>query len=385
MTSFTSIPILDLSLARSEDTKPGFLNELRHALIEVGFLYIKNTGISSELIDRVKKLGVEFFDIPEDEKLRLEMKNSPHFLGYSRLGNEITRFAVDWREQIDIGTELPAPKPEDPRYRYLVGPNIWVKDELLPGFRATYEQYMKEMADMSLFFTGLIAEAIGLPRDAFDKYFEGVKGDRQQHKLKIVKYPDLGQLKGGTGQGVGPHKDSMLSSYLLQVTPHKGLQVQNSDGLWIDCPPIDGTFVVAIGQGMEAITQGVCTSTTHRVLSPAPGSGARFSIPFFQGVSYDASFEDMNVPEAVLALKRQILGGSKDSIEFTFKKDRFKHLGEATLLNRIKSHPDVGEKYYPDLLEMIREREARDAEELERQRQAREELKGSAGQEIGVH
>ncbi|KAF3079914.1 hypothetical protein TWF569_008163 [Orbilia oligospora] len=385
MTSFTSIPILDLSLARSEDTKPGFLNDLRHALIEVGFLYIKNTGISSELIDRVKKLGVDFFDIPEDEKLRLEMKNSPHFLGYSRLGNEITRFAVDWREQIDIGTELPAPKPEDPRYRYLVGPNIWVKDEILPGFRATYEQYMKEMADMSLFFTGLIAEAIGLPRDAFDKYFEGVKGDRQQHKLKIVKYPDLGQLKEGTGQGVGPHKDSMLSSYLLQVTPHKGLQVQNSDGLWIDCPPIDGTFVVAIGQGMEAITQGVCTSTTHRVLSPAPGSGARFSIPFFQGVSYDASFEDMNVPEAVLALKRQILGGSKDSIEFTFKKDRFKHLGEATLLNRIKSHPDVGEKYYPDLLEMIREREARDAEELERQRQAREELKGSAGQEIGVH
>ena len=136
---------------------------------------------------------------------------------------------------------------------------------------------------------------------------------------------------------------------------------------------------------MEAITQGVCTSTTHRVLSPAPGSGARFSIPFFQGVSYDASFEDMNVPEAVLALKRQIVGGSKDSIEFTFKKDRFKHLGEATLLNRIKSHPDVGEKYYPDLLEKIREREARDAEELERQRQAREELKGSAGQEIGVH
>ncbi|KAK6496705.1 hypothetical protein TWF481_001693 [Arthrobotrys musiformis] len=384
MSSFTSVPILDLSLARSEDTKPGFLSDLRHALIEVGFLYIKNTGISTDLVDRVKKLGVEFFDLPEEEKLRLEMKNSPHFLGYSRLGNEITRFATDWREQIDIGTELPPPKPSDPRYRYLVGPNIWVKDELLPGFRATYEEYMKQMADMSLFFTGLIAEAIGLPREAFDKYFEGVKGDKQQHKLKIVKYPDLGELKEGTGQGVGPHKDSMLSSYLLQVTPHKGLQVQNSDGLWIDCPPIDGTFVVAIGQGMEAITQGVCTSTTHRVLSPSPGSGARYSIPFFQGVSYDASFSDMAVPESVLALKRQILGGSKDSIEFTFKKDRFKHLGEATLLNRIKSHPDVGEKYYPDLLAKIREREAQDAGELERQRLAREELSTNPV-EIGVH
>ncbi|KAF3934152.1 hypothetical protein ABW20_dc0102258 [Dactylellina cionopaga] len=385
MTSFTSIPILDLSLARSEDTKYAFLDDLRHALIEVLLPPSLNSGISEELVAQVKKLGVEFFDLPEDEKLRLEMKNSPHFLGYSRLGNEITRFAVDWREQIDIGTELPAPKPDDPRYRYLVGPNIWVKDELLPGFRATYEQYMKEMGEMSLFFTSLIAEAIGLPPDAFDKYFEGVKGNTQQHKLKIVKYPDLGELEGGSGQGVGPHKDSMLSSYLLQVTGHRGLQVQNSEGQWIDCPPIDGTLVVAIGQGMEAITQGVCTSTTHRVLSPAPGSGPRFSIPFFQGVSYDASFEDMGVPESVLALKRQIVGGKKDSIEFTFKKDRFKHLGEATLLNRIKSHPDVGQKYYPDLLAQIREHEIRDAEELERQKLAREELHGNTSKEIGVH
>ena len=38
----------------------------------------------------------------------------------------------------------------------------------------------------------------------------------QQHKLKIVKYPDCGD---GVGQGVGPHKDSMLTSYLLQASP----------------------------------------------------------------------------------------------------------------------------------------------------------------------
>lgn len=47
-------------------------------------------------------------------------------------------------------------------------------------------------------------------------------------------------------------------------------------------PPIRGTLVVAIGQGLEALTGGVCASTTHRVLSPEAGKGARFSIPFFQ-------------------------------------------------------------------------------------------------------
>ena len=67
----------------------------------------------------------------------------------------------------------------------------------------------------------------------------------------------------------------MLSSYLLQASGHKGLQAQNTSGDWIDCPPIDGTLVVAVGQGLEAITSGVCRSTTHRVLSPEAGKGPR--------------------------------------------------------------------------------------------------------------
>jgi len=125
----------------------------------------------------------------------------------------------------------------------------------------------------------------------------------------------------------------MLSSYLLQVPPHKNLQVQNSEGTWITCPPIEGTFVVAIGQGLEAITGGVVASTTHRVLSPAAGEGPRYSIPFFQGVSYDARFESMEVPEEVRKLKKQFV--SNDA-EMTFKSDMFKNLGDATLTNRVK-------------------------------------------------
>jgi len=166
----------------------------------------------------------------------------------------------------------------------------------------------------------------------------------------------------GEAQGVGPHKDSMLTSYLLQASEHRGLQVQNAKGEWIDCPPIWGTLVVAIGQGLEALTQGVCQSTTHRVLSPKHGAGSRFSIPFFQGVSYDASFESMDVPGEVKKLRLDVLernGGRHDDIEFTFAKGRWNHLGEATLMNRVKSHPDVGERWYPDLLKQIRELEAK--------------------------
>lgn len=135
----------------------------------------------------------------------------------------------------------------------------------------------------------------------------------------------------------------MLTSYLLQASDHKGLQAQNTSGGWIECPPVTGALVVAIGQGMEAITNGVCASTTHRVLSPEAGKGARYSIPFFQGVSFDAKFENMAVPEEVKRLRPS--SQRKDDVEFTFKVGRYASLGEATLMNRIKSHPDVGERW----------------------------------------
>ena len=253
--SFDEVPILDLSQARDLTTKAVFLDKLRYALLEVGFLYIKNTGIDKTLVDTVIDQGKAFFDMPNEKKLEIEMKNAPSFLGYSKLGMEITRFKVDYREQIDLSTPGNLPGPEDPLYYNLLAPNQWPDPGLLPKFRPSYEQYMQKMGDMSMEFTSLIAEAIGLPPNAFERFFDKA----QQHKLKIVKYPDLEELGlEGEGQGVGPHKDSMLSSYLLQASNHKGLQVQNNAGEWLDCPPIDGTLVVAIGQGMEALTRGVC-------------------------------------------------------------------------------------------------------------------------------
>lgn len=142
----------------------------------------------------------------------------------------------------------------------------------------------------------------------------------------------------------------MLSSYLLQVPPHSSLQIQNSSGAWIAAPPKEGTLVVALGQGLEAITAGVVRSTTHRVVTPAAGEGPRYSIPFFQGVSYDAAFESMAdlIPPAVRALKPK--PATATDVEFTFSPQRFERLGEATLMNRVKSHPDVAERWYPDLL-----------------------------------
>lgn len=83
--AFTEVPVLDISEARSAETKPAFLKKLRDALLNVGFLYIKNAGIDQDVYDRVCEAGIRFFDLPGEEKLRIEMKNQRSFLGYSRV------------------------------------------------------------------------------------------------------------------------------------------------------------------------------------------------------------------------------------------------------------------------------------------------------------
>lgn len=87
----------------SPATKPAFLAQLREALINVGFFYLKTPPIPLSLQEALTAKGVELFQLPLEKKLEIEMVNSPHFLGYSRLGAEITALKSDHREQFDVG------------------------------------------------------------------------------------------------------------------------------------------------------------------------------------------------------------------------------------------------------------------------------------------
>lgn len=105
-------------------------------------------------------------------------------------------------------------------------------------------------------FVRFSAESISLPPETLE-HFLGTMS-----RLKFIKYP---QSPAGC-QGVGPHKDSIgLFTYLAQDSVG-GLQVLNKSGEWINAPPIEDSLVVNIAQGFEAITGGVCSGTTHRVV-----------------------------------------------------------------------------------------------------------------------
>lgn len=100
--TFSSIPIIDYSLSASPAAKPAFLAHLRDAIVNVGFFYLQNTGISPDVQKRFVEISTAVFDIPLEKKLEIQMVNSKHFLGYSLLGAEITAQKADYREQFDV-------------------------------------------------------------------------------------------------------------------------------------------------------------------------------------------------------------------------------------------------------------------------------------------
>ena len=129
-----------------------------------------------------------------------------------------------------------------------------------PGAQSIVDGYVAKIDDLAQRFVRLVAESLSLPVDTFDSF----KGNMS--RLKFVKYPPAAK----NSQGVGPHKDSAGLFTFLSQDNTGGLQVLNKNGAWIDVPPIEGSLVVNIQQGFEAITGGICAATTHRVIVRSP-------------------------------------------------------------------------------------------------------------------
>lgn len=121
--SVPTIPIVDLALLSDNAKRPELIAQLRHAIVNVGFLYLKNHTVSQALIDRFAEYIKRLFELPQAEKDKLLMVNSPHFFGYSRFALEFTEGKAGYSEQIDFGTPYDVQlKPGDPEYFRHGGP-----------------------------------------------------------------------------------------------------------------------------------------------------------------------------------------------------------------------------------------------------------------------
>jgi isopenicillin N synthase-like dioxygenase len=332
----TSLPILDMSeLDAGPERAAVFRDELRRVTHEVGFFYLVGHGVDPQLTADLLDVSRRFFELDPVDKLAIENTRSAQFRGYTRVGTELTNGEVDWREQVDVGSERDTVAPGDgvAEYWRLEGPNLW--PAALPELETTASAWVTELSALALRLLRTWAVALGSPEDVFDEAFS----DHPFSLLKIVRYPGLSETEAK--QGVGAHRDGGVLTLLLVEPGKDGLQVEH-EGEWIDAPPLDGAFVVNIGEMFELATDGYLKATLHRVQSPRVGTD-RISIPFFFNPALDSVVPRLELDPALRAEARGVSADPTDSpILETY--------GENVLRYRLRAHPDVAAIHHADLL-----------------------------------
>ncbi|MFZ9628287.1 MAG: isopenicillin N synthase family dioxygenase [Ilumatobacteraceae bacterium] len=276
MATLTSLP--EVSLADWDDPatdRRAFAGRVADICHEVGFFTLVDHGIGQSTIDGYMSMVRRFFALPDDVKATIEKVHSPHCRGWERLGSELTDNKVDHREQVDLWTERVALEPSVlPAYRRLVGPNPWLSDDALPGFRSVVSSWFATMESLAGRLMEVLAVGLGLPGHAFHDIF----GPETHSLLKLIHYPPT----PAGAAGVNGHHDSGFLTILLQ---HEvgGLQVRTQQGEWIDVAPQRGAFNVNLGEMLQAMTGNYYVATMHKVVSDAE----RYSSAFFHGPSLD--------------------------------------------------------------------------------------------------
>ncbi len=273
--SFDAIPVIDVAPLLDGSDKQGVAKQIRWALSNAGFMYVKNHGIDQGFVDDVFSVTRRFFDLSMAEKMALHVSRSDVALrGYIEPFGENTDPGKtrDLKECFDIGPERKA--LEGPFF----GPNQW--PTALPEFRTLVYGYHEKMVTLSR----QLLRGIALSLDLAEDFFDGIMKDPISIQ-RLLHYPPQNGHADKDIIGIGAHTDYGNLTILAQDDVG-GLQVMNRDGNWVDGTPIRGAFVINIGDLIQKLTNDIYLANMHRVINTS--GRERYSIPFFIDAAFDA-------------------------------------------------------------------------------------------------
>ena len=261
---------------------------------DIGFFGVASHGVPAATIADMWAASRAFFDLPADEKRRVEMPYNGYPYGYSPYLNEGLAQSrgdaapPDLKESFNMGPPVrPAALPPGADAAFAFADTPWPTAS--PGFRAAWEAYYGALNALAGRLMSLFALALDLDPDFFDD-----KIDRHISALRAIDYPHPMQAPMPGQLRAGAHSDYGSLTILLQEDAPGGLQVRDRSGAWRDVPHVPGAFVVNIGDLMARWTNDRWVSTLHRVVNPpadAGGSTRRQSVAFFHQPNWDAQIE----------------------------------------------------------------------------------------------
>ncbi|EXS71226.1 isopenicillin N synthase family dioxygenase [Sphingobium sp. Ant17] len=276
-----NIPVIDLgpSFADDTDLKKAVAWEIHKTARDTGFFYITNHGVPQATMDGQLELAKQFFDLPVDEKMKVDASKSSCTRGYESPGLQTLDDGSppDLKEGFLIGVDLADDHPYVRDGVPNCGSNQW--PEKPEGFRPRYEGYVDEMFRIGRHLMSLIALSLDLPEDYFA---EGLR--EPLFNGRLLKYGPQPADAAFNQIGAGAHTDWGMITILLQDDVG-GLEVENAAGEWIAAPPIPGTFIINLGEMVRLLTNGLYHANMHRVLNNQSGRD-RYSVPTFFDPNY---------------------------------------------------------------------------------------------------
>lgn len=266
------IPSLDLADFTSGDAKlkNQFVQDLGAAFTNIGFVAIKNHGLTEELRTDLYETVQEFFYQDDELKKKYELEDVAGQRGYIGKGKETAKghSRPDLKEFYHVG------QPE-PREDMIAN----VFPEELPDFEKLTVQTYNIFEQTGKTLLRAIALFLNLPEDYFeDKVYKGDSILRALHYFPIEN-PDA--LPPDAVRAAA-HGDINLITLLMGASA-EGLEVLRMDGKWIPVTALPDQIIINVGDMLDRLTNHHLKSTIHRVVNPSREKMkfSRFSIPFF--------------------------------------------------------------------------------------------------------
>jgi isopenicillin N synthase-like dioxygenase len=285
--AFTDVPVIDLAPVWSGDAaaRCAVAEQIAEVCGRVGFMYIKNHRISQRDIDGIFQTAADFHNLPLDAKMEVSITKNDHAQGYLHGMTKGTEKSIqaNLQEAFQIKRPLADDDPGLLAGLPLHGKIPW--PSAMPDLQPRMMAYYDKVDALGYELLNLFELALGMAVGTLKRFFK-----KDMNSLRLLHYPPQAPDQDGEHLGARAHTDTNAFTILVQDN-NGGLEIKNLEGEWVAVPPIEGTFVVNVGEVLKVWTDGVFSSTLHRVINRS--GRERYSIPFFMYPSYDALIQPL--------------------------------------------------------------------------------------------
>ncbi|XP_031484824.1 flavanone 3-dioxygenase-like [Nymphaea colorata] len=272
-----NVPIVSFVDIDSTDSarRSAVFRNIVDALETWGTFQVIDHGVDPTLVSAMADLSTRFFQLPAEEKLRFEMtagKRGGYAVSSHLFGEEIE----NWREfftffSYPVESRDFAMWPEQPK-----------------GWQEVVERYCEANMKLASRILEVLSESMGLEKGAFKEACL-----QMDQKVLVNFYPRCPQPE--LTLGLRRHTDPGTITILHQ--DHVGgLQITRDGGrTWLTVKPIDGAFVINLGDHAHFLSNGRFAAVEHQVV--VNSNSSRLSIATLQYPAHDALVYPLKLAE----------------------------------------------------------------------------------------